>query len=182
MFTCRITPPPPQKTNSPEWDGIAPYRIQIIPARSDCPQSDMHNTILSLSSPSGQPCCQTGQSEFCPPVPNVSPETSACSLLKLPFIFSCCSIYVENYIKWCAAVLTVGEDINTRQILPNNYQWCCTMESSEIFPHFKNGYIWSVVWWASCSSEHSCSVIEMNVHWVVHLHWQIVMCMECDMI
>lgn len=47
-----------------------------MPAGSVCPHPEKCNTILSLFSPSGQPCCQTGQSLFCWSVPTIQPAAA----------------------------------------------------------------------------------------------------------
>lgn len=67
---------------------------QIMPASSLCPHPEKCNTILSLFSPSGRLCCQTGQSLFCWSVPTAptgrSLEPAVCLFLNLPFVWLRC--------------------------------------------------------------------------------------------
>lgn len=67
---------------------------QIMPAGSLCLQPEKCNTILSLFSPSGRPCCQTGQSLFCWSVPTAptgrSLEPAVYLFLNLPFVWLRC--------------------------------------------------------------------------------------------
>lgn len=62
-----------------------------MPAGSVCPHPEKCNIILSLFSPPGQLCCQTGQSLFCWSVPTGhSPEPAVHLFLNLPFVWWRC--------------------------------------------------------------------------------------------